>query len=345
MKLRVGVVGVGEISVESHLPVLKRLGSVELAAVCDRQLAVAKDVAAKFGIRRVYGDLSDMLLKEKLNVVDICTPPRTHASLSILAMEAGCHVLCEKPMATSVQEADQIVDSSRKNGVKFCVAHQNLCNPVVIKARELVASGAVGEILHVETRTYERRDSPLCQDRNHWCHKLPGGIFFEIIPHPVYLLQAFLKEPELVHVLGRKVSEREWMKNDECRVLAQGKNGLGSILCSCNSLIHGDTLDILGSELELRADLWGRTVITFEPRTPSPKSIGASNLDLSLQLFKVLGSTTSTVIKALRGKASAHYTFISKFIDSIAENNDPPTTAEEARETVRLVEQICGQLE
>jgi predicted dehydrogenase len=344
MKLKVGVVGVGEISIESHLPVLKRLGSVELAAVCDRQLAVAKDVAAKFGISRVYGDLGDMLLKEKLDVVDICTPPKTHASLAIQAMEAGCNVLCEKPMATSVQEADQIVDSSRKNGVKFCVAHQNLCNPVVIKARELVASGAIGKILHVEARTYERRDSTLCQDRNHWCHKLPGGIFYEIIPHPVYLLQSFLKEPELVQVLGRKVSNREWMKNDEVRVLAQGKNGLGSIICSCNSLIHSDTLDILGSEMELRADLWGRTMITYKPRTPSPKSIGTSNLDLSLQLFKVLGSTASTVLKNLRGKAVAHYAFISKFIDSIAKNTDPPTTAQEARETVKLVDLICEQL-
>jgi UDP-N-acetylglucosamine 3-dehydrogenase len=344
MKMRVGVVGVGEISVESHLPILKSLGSVELAAVCDRQLAIAKDVAAKFGISRVYGDLGDMLLKEKLDVVDICTPPRTHASLSIQAMEAGCNVLCEKPMATSVQEADQIVDSSRKNGVKFCVAHQNLCNPVVIKARELVASGAVGEILHVEARTYERRDSQLCQDRNHWCHKLPGGIFYEIIPHSVYLLQSFLKEPELVQVLGRKVSDREWMKNDELRVMVQGKNGLGSIICSCNSLIHSDTLDILGSEMELRADLWGRTMITYKPRTPSPKSIGISNLNLSLQLFKVLGSTASTVLKTLRGKAVAHYAFISKFVDSIAKNTDPPTTAQEAREAVRLVELICEQL-
>jgi predicted dehydrogenase len=63
MKLRVAVVGVGEISVESHLPVLKSLGSVELVAVCDRQLPIAKDVAAEFGISRVYGDLGDMLLE------------------------------------------------------------------------------------------------------------------------------------------------------------------------------------------------------------------------------------------------------------------------------------------
>jgi predicted dehydrogenase len=223
MKLKVGVVGVGEISVESHLPVFKRLRKVDLVAVCDRQLTVAKDVAAKFGIHRVYGDLGDMLLKEKLDVVDICTPPRTHASLAIQAMEAGCNVICEKPMATSVKEADQIVDSSRKNGVKFCAARQNLCNPVVIKAKELVATGALGKVLHVEARTYERRDSQLCQDRNHWCHKLPGGIFYEIIPHPVYLVQSFLKELELVEVMGRKVSNREWMKNDELRVLLEGK--------------------------------------------------------------------------------------------------------------------------
>lgn len=344
MKIRVGVIGAGEISVESHLPVYKSLENVDLAAICDQRINMAKEAADKFGVKNTYGDLHEMLAKEKLDIVDICTPPRTHASLAIDAMEAGCHVLTEKPMATTIQEADEIVNSSKKNGVKLCVVHQNLCNPVVTRARELVETGAIGEILHVEARTSERKDSELCQNRNHWCHKLPGGIFFEIIPHPVYLLQAFLKDLEPVHVVGRKVSDREWMKNDELRVLLEGKNGLGSIVASCNSLIHGDTLDIFGSAMGLRADLWGRTLITFKPRTQSAKSIGMSNLNLSLQLFKVVGSTASTFLKAIRGKASAHYTFISRFVDSVTQGSKPPSTAEEGKATVRLLELICKEI-
>jgi predicted dehydrogenase len=344
MKLKVGIVGTGSISVESHIPVLKSLENVEVAGICDQQIAIAKEAAIRFGIKNTYSDLSEMLSKEKLDVVDICTPPNTHAPLSIQSMEAGCHVLCEKPMATSVKEADEMTDCSKKSGVKLCVVHQNLCNPVIMKAKELVTTGALGKLLHVELRTYERRDSELCQNKDHWCHRLPGGIFYEIIPHPVYLSQTFLKNPTPIQVVGKKVSDRDWMKNDEIRALLQAESGFGSIVASCNSLIHGDTVDILGSEMELRGDLWGRTLITFQPRDRSSTAIGMSNLNLSLQLFKVVGSTMSTFMKAVRGKASAHYTFISRFIDSIFKDSRPPVTAEEGRETVRLLGLICQQL-
>jgi len=344
MKLRVAVVGVGSIAVESHLPVFKNLKDVEVAAICDKRVSAAKECASQFGIKNVFGDMADMLSKEKLDVVDICTPPRTHVSLSIQAMEAGCHVLVEKPMATSVQEADKMVDSSKKHNVKLCVVHQNLCNPVVMKAKHLVETGVVGDLLNVVVQTFETKESEMCLNENHWCHTLPGGIFYEILPHPVYLLQSFLKDVTPVQVISKKLGEVEWMKNDELRVLVEAENGLGSIVASCNSPIHGDTFDILGSKIALRADLWGRTLLTFRPRTQSSLSVGMSNLHLSLQLFKVIGSTASTFLKTFRGKVSAHYTFISRFIDSILSDGEPPTTAEDGRETVKTVEAICKQI-
>ena len=128
MKLRIGLVGAGRIATESHLPVLKTLDNVDVVALCDQNVRLAKEVASRFEIKNVFADLEDMLTKEKLDLVDICTPPRTHASLSIQAMEAGCHVLVEKPMATSVHEADQMIEISKKHNVKLCVVHQNLCN-------------------------------------------------------------------------------------------------------------------------------------------------------------------------------------------------------------------------
>lgn len=344
MKLRVGVVGVGNIAVESHLPVFKNLKNVEVAAICDQRISAAKEVASRFEINNVFGDLADMLSKEKLDVVDVCTPPHTHASLSIQAMEAGCHVLVEKPMATSVQEADKMIDSSEKHNVKLCVVHQNLCNSVVMKAKHLVETGVVGDLLNVCVQTFERKDSEMCLNENHWCHTLPGGIFYEILPHPVYLLQSFLKDVTPVHVVSKKLGDVKWIKTDELRVLVEAENGLGSIVASCNSPIHGDTLEILGSKIALRADLWGRTLLSFRPRTQSSLSVGMSNLHLSLQLFKVLGSTASTFLKTFRGKVSAHYSFISRFIESICSDSEPPATGKDGRETVKTLGTICKQI-
>jgi predicted dehydrogenase len=345
MKIRIGLIGVGAIALKSHLPALRHLGHVEIAALCDQRIETARKVASDFGVTSVYGDAKEMLSKERLDAVDICTSPASHAPLSIQAMEAGCHVLIEKPMASNLEEADAMVDCSRKHSVKLCVLHQNLCNPVVMKARALAESGALGNLLHVEAATYERQDSGMVLEEQHWCHKLRGGIFYEIMPHSIYLTQAFLKNLTPVCVLSAKLGDVKWMKKDEVRVMVKGENGLGSIIVSCNPPIHGDTLDILGSKMALRADLWGRTLIMLKPRGKSLSSVGMGNLRMSLQLFDIMGSTASSVVKTLRGNVSAHHTFIAAFIDSITKNTTPPTTAEEGRATLNTLELICRQIE
>ena len=345
VKLKIGVIGAGAIALESHFPALRKMKDIETVAVCDQQIEAAERAARRFGIGRVFGDASKMLSEVEPDAVDICTPPAAHAPLSIQAMEAGCAVLVEKPMATSLKEADEMIDSSRKNGAKLCVLHQNVCNPVVIEARRLVEAGAVGQLLNVAAGMYERTSSEVCTNPNHWSHKLPGGLFYELLPHPIYLTQQFLKGVRPTHVLARKLGDRDWMRNDELRVSLEGENGLGSIVASCNSEIHGDMLDILGSEMALRADLWGRTLITYRPRSDMSKfSVGMGNLHLSGQLLNVVGSTASSVLKVLWGKANAHYIFISRFIDSIMNNVAPPTTPEDGKETLRVLGLICQQL-
>jgi predicted dehydrogenase len=344
MKLRIGVVGAGGIARESHLPVLKNLRDVEVAAICDQRLSMATEQASKFGISSIFADMSEMLTKEKLDVVDICTPPQTHAPLAIEAMEAGCNVLVEKPLASSVKDSERMLEVSKRNSVKLCVVHQNLCNSAVLKARRLVESGALGNILNVNVQTFESKESEACLNQNHWCHTLPGGIFGEILPHPIYLLQSFLNGETHVHVLSKKVGDLQWMKKDELRVTIEAENGFGSILASCNSVMHGDTLEIIGTQKALRVDLWGRTVIIYRPHTKSSLSIGLTNLHLGLQMFTVIGSTASTMLKAVRGRASAHYDFISKFIDSIRNGTKPPATAEDGLETVKTLEAICTQI-
>ena len=99
-KLKVGVVGCGFVAKKRHIPAFLRLNKdVDLCAVCDLNEAVAGAVAKEFRIPHVYSDVSEMLSKEGLDVVDVCTPPQVHALIAVEAMESGCHVLLEKPMA------------------------------------------------------------------------------------------------------------------------------------------------------------------------------------------------------------------------------------------------------
>ena len=115
--LKVGLIGCGSAAVSSwgHIPALKRIKQAELVAVCDRDEKLAKKTAEAFHINKYYSDLSDMLKSERMDMVDVCTPPRTHAEMSVMSMNAGRHVLVEKPMALSLTEAEDKKVSQAKN--------------------------------------------------------------------------------------------------------------------------------------------------------------------------------------------------------------------------------------
>jgi predicted dehydrogenase len=345
--LKIGIVGGGHIVNHRHIPVFKKIKAVEVSAVCDMQESVARSTAQQFGIRKFYTSLSDMVSKQKIDIVDICTPPKTHVFLAGEAMDAGCHVLAEKPLAMTPKDVDLLYEKARKNNVKLCVVHQNLFNPVVMKAKQMVESGVVGDVISIDVGTFVRRDNYMCVNGKHWCHFLTGGIFFEILPHPVYLLQMFVKEAKPSSILTAKLSEYPWMKADELRVLAKGKHNIGSLVASCNSPFHGDSLDIFGTKMALHADLWGRSILKFKPRTEDPVSVGKANLSMAGQLFGVLGANASNLGRTVFGgvKVSAHYGFLNQYVKSILEDSEPPVSAETARENVRIVEDICSQIE
>lgn len=344
--LKVGVVGGGHIVNHRHIPVFRKIKDVEVYAICDKVEAYAKKTAEQFGVKRYYTNLSDML-KEGIDVVDICTPPKTHFELAVEAMEAGCHVLAEKPLAMTLEEVDEMTSVSKRKGVILCVVHQNLFNPAVQKARRIVHEGSVGDVISVNVGTFIRRENYMLVNGKHWCHTLPGGIFFEILPHPVYLLQLFTKRANPRCLAGEKLSEYPWMKIDELRVLLKAENAIGGIEASCNSPFHGDTLNIFGTKLALQVDLWGRSIIKQKPRTEDPMSVGKNNLGLATQFLSLIGTTASNSFTMGIGgvKVSAHYGFISAFIDSIEKGTKPPVSLEEARENVRIVQEICDQVD
>lgn len=344
--MKIGVVGGGHIATHRHIPIFKKIKDCEVFAICDSAEPVARNVASRFGIKNYYTSLSDML-KANLDVIDVTTPPQTHFSLALDAMEAGCHLLVEKPLAMTYKEVDEMFRASKSQNVKLCVIHQNLFNPAVQEAVRLVKDGSVGDLISVDAGTLVRRDNYMCTNGKHWCHKLPGGIFFEVLPHPVYLLQIFLKKIEPLYTLTKKLSSYDWIKADELRVLCNASNGIGSVLSSCNSPFHGDTLDVFGTKMSLQVDLWGRSVIKYKARTQDPVSVGKGNISLASQLLGVLGATVSNSFTAIFGgeKVSAHYGFLRAFVNAIKTDGKLPATEEEAKENVRIVEEICKMID
>ncbi len=123
-----------------------------LKAICGRDTDAAGEVARRFGWESVESDWRSLLTRDDIDVIDICTPGHTHAEIAIAALEAGKHVLCEKPLANSVQEAEAMAAAAAaasEHGVRAMVGFTYRRTPAVALARQLVASGRLGTIRHV----------------------------------------------------------------------------------------------------------------------------------------------------------------------------------------------------
>src|SRR5206468_11526176 len=150
---------------------------------------------------KAYSSLEELLAAERPDMVDICTPPRTHAALATQALHGGAHVMIEKPMAISTEECDQIIDAARQTNRKICVAHSDLFYESFMEARDRVVRGDIGEFRAMRILLSTPTDY-MTSRKDHWAHRLPGGVFGESGPHPTYLALAFISPIQEVKVHG-----------------------------------------------------------------------------------------------------------------------------------------------
>lgn len=149
-KLKIGVIGCGSIAQHRHLPEYALNEFVEITAVCDSVEERANKVAEKYNAK-AYTDFSDLLADKDIDAVSVCTPNYLHAPISITALNAGKHVLCEKPMATSKEEAKAMIIAANQNDKRLMIAHNQRFVSSHVKARNLIESGEVGKIYSFRT--------------------------------------------------------------------------------------------------------------------------------------------------------------------------------------------------
>jgi predicted dehydrogenase len=143
-RLGVGVIGAGGISRAAHLPNLKRNPRVDLVAVADIDPTKAQQAAEDFDIDRHYGSYQDLLDDPRVEAVTVTTWPTAHAEPVIAAARAGKHILCEKPIAPTLPEANAMVAAAEKAGVKFAMGYQHRFGTALPLIRRLLDEGVVG---------------------------------------------------------------------------------------------------------------------------------------------------------------------------------------------------------
>lgn len=185
-RLHVALIGAGSIAREQHLPAWTKVPDATVVAVADPSPAALAAAAEEFSIGRCVSDYRELLDNPSINVVDVCVPSALHASVSIAALQAGKHVLCQKPMATSRADAQAMLDAARSAGKKLMIGQHIRFEPSVRQLCSYLAKHPPGEIYYARSQWLRRRRLP---GRAGFTHKAQsgGGALYDIGVHMVDL--------------------------------------------------------------------------------------------------------------------------------------------------------------
>ncbi|BFL47684.1 gfo/Idh/MocA family oxidoreductase [Lactonifactor longoviformis] len=148
--IKVGVIGCGKIAQVRHLPEYAENKDAQIAAVFDLCRERAEEVAARYGAR-AYDSYSELLADPDIDAVSVCAANAAHCEITVAALKAGKHVLCEKPMAITLEECERMVETAKETGKYLMVGHNQRLTKAHAKAKELLVKGEIGSILTFRT--------------------------------------------------------------------------------------------------------------------------------------------------------------------------------------------------
>lgn len=198
-QIKVGIIGTGNIS-HFHAQGYKKLGAVDLYAVCDVNEERAKAFAEKYGVAKVFTDYHEMLALSELDAVSVCTWNNSHALISIAALNAGKHVLCEKPMAMNSGEALAMEKASLDAGKLLMVGFVRRFGRDESIVKDFIKSGQLGSIYYAKA-SYLRR----CGNPGGWfsdIRRSGGGALIDLGVHVIDLVRYLMGKPKVVSVSG-----------------------------------------------------------------------------------------------------------------------------------------------
>ena len=161
-KVRIGIIGCGGIANGKHMPALKKLPQVEMVAFCDIIEEKAIKAAKDFGVpgAKVFTDYKQLLEEKDIDVVHVLTPNKQHSFITVDALEAGKHVMCEKPMAINSAEAKKMLDAAHRTGKKLTIGYQSRFRPNSMYLKKMIEAGDLGEIYYANATAIRRRAVP-----------------------------------------------------------------------------------------------------------------------------------------------------------------------------------------
>ncbi len=316
-KVRWGLIGCGDIARKRVAPAFKEHPNCELVAVTRSRADQAEQFAKEFEARRWYPTAEQLFRDEEIDAVYIATPVHLHASQTLAAAGAGKHVLCEKPMAMNVAECDQMIAACADNGVRLGVAYYRHFYPVVVRIRDLLASGEIGTPIIAQINAFEYFDPGPVHARRWLIEKelSGGGPMFDFGCHRIEVL---------IHLFGRMNRVSSLVTNtlfdrsveDTATALFEFETGAQGILSVTHAAAEPqDTLSIFGSHGSLQVQTLNDGALTVRVGLHERQESHPSHANLHLPL-------------------------IDDFVQAIINNSEPQVTGALSREVARIEAEI-----
>ncbi len=228
------IIGCGRIA-QRHAEHIQKNG--KLVAVCDIDQTKANELAQKYQAN-VYNAIENLLETEKnIDVVAICSPNGLHAEHTIKALKAGFHVLCEKPMAISVQDCGEMIKEAEKANKRLFIVKQNRFNPPVAEIKKIIDEGKLGKIHSVQLSCFWNRDENYYKNSWKGTKDLDGGTLYTQFSHFIDLLYWIIGDVRKVEAFGKNSAHQNIIEFEDNGVIAlEFYNGaLGTINYTVNS--------------------------------------------------------------------------------------------------------------
>lgn len=319
--LKVGVIGCGSIAQYRHLPEYEANPYVQIVAVCDSNKKRAKEVANKYGVN-MYTDYNELINCEELDAVSVCTPNDLHASISIVALQSGIHVLCEKPMATSKKDAEMMIEATEKSGKKLMIGHNQRFVTSHQKAKQLIKNGEIGKIYSFRTAFgHSGPENWSVDGKESWFFKKDEaflGAMGDLGVHKADLIRYILNE-EITEVGAFvETSAKTFSNVDDCAVcMLKSESGIiGTLAASWSYVSKEDNSTIIYGEkatLRLEDDPTYSLILQYKngevlkyelDKIQSNAAVGQSNSHVIEQFVESILSDKEPLINGVEGMKS-----------------------------------------
>src|SRR6188768_1013557 len=234
MSLSFAIIGCGNIA-KRHAEQIQTFGN--LVAVCDIVRSKAEEIGKKYNVD-VFSSIEELFAnKKEIDVAVICTPNGSHAVHSIISLQAGCHVLCEKPMAINSSDCFMMIQEAQKAGKYLFVVKQNRFNPPVVAVKKLLEEKKLGNIYSIQLNCFWNRDAKYYENSWKGTIKMDGGTLFTQFSHFIDLLYWMFGDVKQVKTFKRNFTHQNIIEfEDTGVVILEFENGvMGTINYTVNS--------------------------------------------------------------------------------------------------------------